>query len=254
MKEKSFRHTGAAILCAIVLTMTAIGCQTKHASTPISFERGGWDSLVYTELNQLIAENAHKGNYAVFDFDKTTIAHDISNAVMIYQIEHLRFGDAVQCAFSNGIPAIKEPLNGIGISSAEMGLDIKKDYRQMQAMMDRGMTLEEVQQTDVYLDYRARFISFLDALNQTFPVEVWYAWMPGLLGGFTREEAKAVIRDALRKDLLRPSDVRPALRLGRLGMGFGALRLLPDGVLDPVRVRSRERADLRFRDKVRRAH
>ena len=144
MKEKSFRHTGAAILCAIVLTMTAIGCQTKHASTPISFERGGWDSLVYAELSQLIADNAHKGNYAVFDFDKTTIAHDISNAVMIYQIEHLRFGDAVQCAFSNGIPAIKEPLNGIGISSAEMGLDIKKDYRQMQAMMDRGMTLEEV--------------------------------------------------------------------------------------------------------------
>ena len=197
MKEKSFRHTGAAILCAIVLTVTAIGCQTKHASTPISFEQGGWDSLVYAELNQLIADNAHKGNYAVFDFDKTTIAHDISNAVMIYQIEHLRFGDAVQCAFSNGIPEMKEPLNGIEISAAEMGLDIKKDYRQMQAMMDRGMTLEEVQQTDVYLDYRARFISFLDALNQTFPVDVWYAWMPGLLGGFTREEAKAVIRDAL---------------------------------------------------------
>lgn len=197
MKQKNFRHAGAVIVCALVLVATVAGCQTKHGSTPVCFEQGRWDSVVFAELNQVIADNAHQGNYAVFDFDKTTIAHDISNAVMIYQIEHLRFGDAVQCAFSNGIPAMKECLDVVDISSAEMGLDLKKEYLQMQEMMKRGMTLEQIHQTDVYLDYRARFISFLDALNQTFPVEVWYAWMPGLLGGMTQEEAKEVVRDAL---------------------------------------------------------
>ncbi|MCR4920879.1 MAG: haloacid dehalogenase-like hydrolase [Bacteroidaceae bacterium] len=188
----------AVSAATIVVLMAANACsRAKQVSEDQVLDKDGWNENVYQALNTLIAENADKGNYAVFDFDKTTITHDISNAVMIYQIENLRFDDAVRSDFLNGISEVDEQLKDLDISSAEMGQALKKEYEEMKAMLDAGQSMDEVRQTETYLDYRARFISFLEALDQTFPKEVLYAWMPGLLNGFTEEEAKDVISDAI---------------------------------------------------------
>ncbi len=201
MRRKLFGQCAISIVAGFVL-MLAVACRHAEKGTTIpALAQEGWDENVYQALNTLIVENADKGNYAVFDFDKTTIAHDISNAVMVYQIEYLCFDDAVRCDFLNGIPEVQERLKGIDISSAEMGQAIKKEYVEMKAMLDKGQSLDEVRQTDTYLDYRARFVSFLAALDQTFPEKVWYAWMPGLMNGFTEEEAKAVVSKAIDEQL-----------------------------------------------------
>ena len=61
--------------------------------------RGNWNKDVYKALCTLIEENGIRSAgydpdcrpYAVFDFDNTTIFNDITQNLMLYQIENLRF-------------------------------------------------------------------------------------------------------------------------------------------------------------------
>lgn len=189
-----------AAIC--ILTATTTACTRRQPEAlQATFGQGKWNTEVHAALDSLISQNAGKGHYAVFDFDKTTITHDISNALMTYQIEHLRFASAPDSAFLCGIHDAKKPLEGIGISAAEMGTVLQREYESMKARLAAGESLEQVWQSDEYLDFRARFVSFLDALDRTFPESVWYAWMPGLLSGFTEQEAKAVVSEALDDQL-----------------------------------------------------
>ena len=190
------------VLGCLLLCLLFVLCRHKRIPTSQeAFPQGAWDSTAYNALTNLI--DACKGgeNYAVFDFDKTTIVHDISNALMIYQIEQLRFADAPAHAFLDGLSDVDAPLKGIGISSAQMGSVLQEEYNHLSARLESGETLDQVHQSDEYLDFRARFISYLDALSQTFPEEVWYAWMPGLMAGMTDQEARSLVSDAIDDQL-----------------------------------------------------
>ncbi|MBQ6162665.1 MAG: haloacid dehalogenase-like hydrolase [Prevotella sp.] len=167
----------------------------------VAFSKKDWDKDVYKSLNALIVDHAGKNDYAVFDFDKTTIVHDVSNALLVYQVENLKFADAPSHSFLDGIDDKDAILKGAGISSREMGDTLKAEYNRMKARLSNGESLDSIRVSDDYLDFRARFISFMDALGKTFPEEVWYAWMPGLLTGMTTEEAKELISEAIDDQL-----------------------------------------------------
>lgn len=189
-------------LGCLFLCLLFILCRHKHVPTSQeALPQGAWDSTVYNTLTKLIDDCKDCGNYAVFDFDKTTIVHDISNALMVYQIEQLRFADAPAHAFLDGLSDVDAPLKEIGISSAQMGSILQEEYNHLSARLESGETLDQVHQSDEYLDFRARFISYLDALSQTFPEEVWYAWMPGLMSGMTDQEARSLVSDAIDDQL-----------------------------------------------------
>jgi hypothetical protein len=70
-------------------------CTTYNNDNPTATVlRGKWDPQVQTALNGLLS-NCGGDSYAVFDF--TSIVHDISQALWVYQIE---------CLFLNKVDSI----------------------------------------------------------------------------------------------------------------------------------------------------
>lgn len=176
------------ILCASF----AVACHPVARLAP-----GSWDPAVRKALNTMMREQAGKGAYAVFDFDKTSSVHDISQALWVYQIEHLRFADAPSHYFLDGIPDPSRELV-TGVTFADMGSVLQAEYGDLRQMLEAGSTLEEVHGTEEYLDFRARMFSLLEGMDGVFGGSISYLWMPGLLAGFTPEEATAVVQEAVR--------------------------------------------------------
>ena len=88
---------------------------------------GRWDPQVQTALNWLMA-NCGEGSYAVFDFDQTSIVHDIAQAIWVYQIEHLCFADAPIHDFLDGIPEPESLMPATEATYAEMGRILSKEF------------------------------------------------------------------------------------------------------------------------------
>ena len=100
-------------LCVIFCLLLLLSCQ-KNPQT-ISLEEGKWNSQVREALNELMASSG-EGSYAVFDFDQTSIVHDISQALWVYQIEHLRYADAPLHHFLDGISTPEDQMPGTAIT------------------------------------------------------------------------------------------------------------------------------------------
>ena len=67
------------IVALISSTCVLTSCSNNDREADIVKIQGGkWDPQVRNALNELL-DKAGKGSYAVFDFDKTSIVHDITN-------------------------------------------------------------------------------------------------------------------------------------------------------------------------------
>ncbi len=82
----------------------ALACGKK----PQLLGPGSWDPSVRESLDSLLASGS--GGYAVFDFDKTSIVHDISQALWVYQIENLRYADAPSDSLSTRLDSLPASL------------------------------------------------------------------------------------------------------------------------------------------------
>jgi len=169
-------------------------------SQKVSLEGGKWDPQVREALNGLMASSG-KRSYAVFDFDQTSIVHDISQALWVYQIEHLRYAEAPFHHFLDGIPSPEEPMPETGITYAEMGSILAAEYDSLTVILESGESIEAVRQSYLYLDFRARMYSLYEAMDNQWGSWVAYLWQPGLLAGFTENEAKTLVRDAIAEHL-----------------------------------------------------
>ena len=182
----------------LLLTLTlTLACQ--HSAQHRELAAGTWDAQVRNQLNDLLETCQDSGAYAVFDFDKTSIVHDVSQALWVYQIEHLRYADAPDHGFLDGIPDASQPIGGITFS--QMGEVLKEEYAQLAALQVEGKTLEQIHATDTYKDFRARMATLLVEMDDVFGYEVSYLWMPGLLAGYTEAEAREVVHDAVLDQL-----------------------------------------------------
>ena len=171
-----------------------------HEAGVVKIQGGKWDPQVRNALNELL-DKAGKGSYAVFDFDKTSIVHDISNALWVYQIEHLCFADAPAHNFLDGIPTPADTMPGKGLTYAEMGRVLSAEYESMIARLDAGESIEAVRESEVYLDFRARMVTLMEAMDEQWGSWVTYLWQPGLLAGYTEAEARAIVRDVIAGQL-----------------------------------------------------
>ena len=178
-------------------------CTTYNNDNPTATVlRGKWDPQVQTVLNGLLS-NCGEGSYAVFDFDQTSIVHDISQALWVYQIEHLCFADAPIHDFLDGIPEPESLMPETETTYAEMGRVLSEEYKTMTARVEAGESIESIWQSDVYLDFRARMCSLLEAMDEQWGSWVAFLWQPGLLAGYTEAEARALIHDAILEQLGR---------------------------------------------------
>ena len=178
-------------------------CTTYNNDNPTATVlRGKWDPQVQTALNGLLS-NCGEGSYAVFDFDQTSIVHDISQALWVYQIEHLCFADAPIHDFLDGIPEPESLMPETETTYAEIGRILSEEYKTMTTRVEAGESIESIWQSDVYLDFRARMCSLLEAMDEQWGSWVAFLWQPGLLAGYTEAEARALIHDAILEQLGR---------------------------------------------------
>ena len=181
----------------LVLGLLPLGCQRGGRQGELA--AGAWDAQVREQLNGLMASCKGSGAYAVFDFDKTSIVHDVSQALWVYQVEHLRYADAPAHGFLDGIPDVSQ---AIGTTTfAQMGEVLKEEFTQLNTLRADGNTLEQIHETDTYKDFRARMATLLAKMDDVFGYEVSYLWMPGLLAGYTEAEAREVVQDAIQDQL-----------------------------------------------------
>ena len=183
------------LLLSVLLLWGCYGGNSRE-----ELDAGRWDPAVRSALNGLIAAQGGKDAYAVFDFDKTTIVHDIAQALWVYQVEHLRYADAPAHAFLDGIAEPSRELRS-GVTFRQAGQVLQEEYTQLRALLSDGKTLAQVHETEVYLDFRARMAALLSGMDEAFGSDVTYLWMPGLLAGYTEAEAREVVKDAIADQL-----------------------------------------------------
>ena len=98
------------IVAIISSTCVLTSCSNNDREADIVKIQGGkWDPQVRNALNELL-DKAAKGSYAVFDFDKTSIVHDITNDSQYKQPIKEGKVDCIQAymapAYGNAVPVL----------------------------------------------------------------------------------------------------------------------------------------------------
>ena len=163
-------------------------------------EPAGWDPEVHQALNDVLkkAPKASPQPYAVFDCDNTSIIYDLEHTLVTYQIENLRFADAPAQHFTGGVADPSVRLDVFGCSAWEAGGVLADAYYRLKEMQNRGISLEEIHESDLYLDFRARFLVFNHALTSAVDYQTGCLWYPSLLSGMTVDEARELCRESIR--------------------------------------------------------
>lgn len=123
----------------ILCLLPVVSC--NRGTQAVTLAEGKWDANVRQALNTLLSGQG-KGAYAVFDFDKTSIVHDISQALWVYQVEHLRYADAPTHGFLDGVPTPGVEMQGAVETYAAMGETLKSEYNALRARLEAGESLE----------------------------------------------------------------------------------------------------------------
>lgn len=167
---------------------------------------GNWAPETRARLQELIDNNADKGEYAVFDFDNTTSIYDIGNALFAYQIMNLRFAMTPETfteTLATGIPDLDQEIGrnlaDEAVTSNMLIEDLSKDYEFIYNEyegFEGEKTLVEIRATREYQDFAAKLRWMYDAVGDTFDVSIAYPWSIYMLSGMTPEEVNALGKES----------------------------------------------------------
>ena len=101
-----------------------------------NLDEGRWVPQNRAVLDKVISESKNQGNYAVFDWDYTSIYQDTQENLFRYQIDNLRFKmtpEQFSKAIRKDIPLDNfsddyKNVNGQAINIEKIGSDLDKDY------------------------------------------------------------------------------------------------------------------------------
>ncbi|MBQ9309858.1 MAG: hypothetical protein IJ222_03235 [Bacteroidales bacterium] len=185
--------------------------------------RGDWSKAPYKALchlmNECKAEAGAAGrnvNYAVFDYDNTTVMSDVELAAMSWQIENLRFKfgpSRVHEIFSRHIPDLDSVLvkaGAEGISARMLLDDLASDYAAMlsAAGVSCGEELSEGQLSEVqampeFADFRVKLWGLYEGVYHTFDYREGFFIIAGMFDGFTYPELDAMVKEAVRAQVAK---------------------------------------------------
>lgn len=158
---------------------------------------------------------------AAFDFDNTTIFHDLGEAVMRLQLDELELKldlaqlDALLPAEVSGIRVLAG-----GASLADAREDILSAYEEVLALSARGGP-QAARGSAAHLELRTLLAWLYSALEQTPGIGARFAYpfLAHWLGGYTKEEVKALASRAVARAVREPIgfDVWRSEGRGRLG-------------------------------------
>lgn len=169
-------------------------------------EPGKWNPKNIEKLEYLIENNKNKGNYAVFDWDYTSIYQDTQENLFRYQIDNLKFKmtpEEFKIAIRKDIPKDKfadgyENVNGEKINIDKIGEDLDKDYVFLYEnyIKDGKMTLKEIKRTEEFKDFRGKLAFLYEAIGGTFSHDIAYPWVLYQFTGMTPTEVKTLAKEA----------------------------------------------------------
>lgn len=226
--------TTAVLLCGASLLLGACQADMKKEETKSDkveqsqthqkgqeiLMTGNWDSKAHARLTQIIQEygkdspnySEEARPYAVFDWDNTTIINDIGEATFVYQIENLAFKATPEefgAIIRTQVPeeVFSEDYQNKAdqsISITEIGADLEADYQylyQEYKGFEGGKSLEEIQKTDQYKDFRAKLLFLYEAIGDTFSSDISYPWVTYFYAGMTSEEVQKLSKESITKSL-----------------------------------------------------
>lgn len=169
-------------------------------------EPGRWNPDNRAKLEKLIENNKDKGNYVVFDWDYTSIYQDTQENLFRYQIDNLRFKmtpEEFKIAIRKDIPKDDfadgyENADGKKINIDKIGEDLDKDYAFIYEnyIKNKKMTLEEIQKTEEFKDFRGKLAFLYEAIGGTFSHDIAYPWVLYQFTGMTPAEVKVLAKEA----------------------------------------------------------
>lgn len=178
-------------------------------------EQLNWNDIVFSRIVKLIEENGkHSKNYnsdnppyVIFDFDNTSAFNDVQEALLIYQLIHLRFkftpSELVRI-FKTNIPDTKktfaEKFNSLQNTSVNVDIIVKDIsdaytylFNNFEDFNNGGkLSLSEIQKTSPYQAFLTKVRYLYEAINHTFDSSFGYPWITYLFTGMTSEEVQKI--------------------------------------------------------------
>ena len=225
MQRRQFLNT-LAVAAATGAVVSRAGAAEAAKPTADSVDPGRWSPLNVARLQSVIDQHGVKSErydsarrpYAVFDWDNTCIMNDCEEALLMYQINHLQYKltpDEFVKVMWKDVPKgtfMKDytTVDGKPVTMEDLAADVESDYRWLYANysgLGGDKSLEAIQDTDQFKDFRAKLYFMYDAICDTHPLEVGYKWIIYFYKNMTPAEMQAMaaasndhgIGDALRK-------------------------------------------------------
>lgn len=231
-----------------IFILFAAAAMTVSCNTPLP--RANWSKAPYKALTALMKEckaeaaaAGHNVNYAIFDYDNTTVLQDVELACTSWQIENLRFKftpGQVEEIFSVSIPDLDKPMNGLdkdGISARMLIADIASDYAAMMASagVQCGWDLSSEQlaalrQMPEFLDLRAKLWCLYEGLFFTFSYHEGFPVLMGMFHGFTYPEVDALIKEGVAAQVAKGRLCDVVWQSPDMGVAGKVSYVVPDGL------------------------
>lgn len=154
-------------------------------------------------------------SYAIFDFDNTTAFLDIEEAILVYQLENLRFSmtpDVFRTVIYKDIPKIsfKSKYNNLenhAVNIDAVGADILDSYTWLYNNYEGfqgGLSLSEIKQTAHYKNFIVKMRYLYDAIGGSFEHRVSYPWVTYLFCGMSKDEVAKLAEDTIQWQSQQP--------------------------------------------------
>ncbi len=204
------------MFCMIVLLSN---CSKRNEITISSSpDQLNWSDNNYEVLKQLFIDNGVHGKfydskkppYVVLDWDQTCAFLDVEEALLHYQLSHLKFKMTKE-QFSglllnsiNGLTSLS--IDDQNISLAAINQDLITDYNFLfdnYSGLNGTMTPEEIQTTPHYQDFIVKLPLLYAGYCDTpgIGAAYGYPWVLYLLTGYTIDEVKLLAKEAISFEL-----------------------------------------------------
>lgn len=205
---------------------------------PAQLDPARWSPLNARRIQALIDQHGissknykpKKRPYAVFDWDNTCIMNDCEEALLMYQINHLaykltpeEFATVLRQDVPNGPFKVElgyKTVDGKPVRMEDIADDVEANYRWLYSNykgLKGDKSLDEIQQSEQFKDFRAKLYFMYDAICDSYPVDIGYKWIIYFYNNMTKQELQAMaeasnnhaLGDALRKVKYESSKAMP---------------------------------------------
>lgn len=205
------------LMVGLLITVQS-SCQNKKTVNSKSLDKLNWSDRNYAVLSQLIRDygiggkyyHKNKAPYAVLDWDQTCAHFDVEEAMMRYQLSHLRFKMTKE-QFKD---LLKDSINGVtklsddyqNVPLADINQDLINDYNFLSdnfSGLNGKLDLAEIKLTPQYNDFIVKIPFLYNGYCATSGIgeDYGYPWMLYLFAGHTIAEVSAMAKETVSYEL-----------------------------------------------------